>query len=330
MSTITAHISRGAARRTLAAAIVAAVSVLSTFVVSSPAANAASTHVAAGYSYGWPVKPFDRQHPVRGFFGDPRIEPKPDGSRFYQFHFGVDVSAPNGTPVYATLTGRASIHPNHDDVVLIDGTGGVEFQYWHIVPTIHSGEEVTAYRTMIGRVESPWLHVHFSELQNGVFRNPLRPGAMGPYRDTTPPTVSALELERSGDSGHVAPTAAGGTIDLVAEVADTTPLAVPAPWNDKPVMPVLVRWRLVGAGGTTPWQTAVDFRGTIPPASAYMSVYARWTRQNRRNRAGRYRIYLAHGWSCSGFPHGWYRIQVEASDTRNNTSVVAFPVRLEG
>ena len=23
-------------------------------------------------SYGWPVKPFNRQHPVRGSFGDPR------------------------------------------------------------------------------------------------------------------------------------------------------------------------------------------------------------------------------------------------------------------
>jgi hypothetical protein len=61
-----------------------------------------------------------------------------------------------------------------------------------------------------------------------------------------------------------------------------------------------------------------------------MSVYARWTRQNRPNRVGRYRIYLAHGWSCGRFPRGWYRVQVEVSDTRNNTTVVGFPVRLEG
>jgi DNA-binding CsgD family transcriptional regulator len=26
----------------------------------------------AGASYGWPLKPFDRQHPVRSFFDDPR------------------------------------------------------------------------------------------------------------------------------------------------------------------------------------------------------------------------------------------------------------------
>ena len=40
-------------------------------------------------SYGWPVKPFDEQHPVRGFFCDPRIGAK--GSK--ALHFGVDVSA---------------------------------------------------------------------------------------------------------------------------------------------------------------------------------------------------------------------------------------------
>ena len=28
--------------------------------------------LASANGYGWPVKPFDRQHPVRGFFGDIR------------------------------------------------------------------------------------------------------------------------------------------------------------------------------------------------------------------------------------------------------------------
>ena len=330
MSTITAHISRGAARRTLAAAMAAAICTTAAVLAASPVtASAASKHIRSGSSYGWPVKPFDRQHAVRGYFGDPRIEPKPDGSRLRQFHFGVDVAAPNGTPVYATLTGRASIHPNHHDVVLIDGPLDVEFQYWHIIPTIQSGEYVTAYRTVIGHVESPWLHVHFSELRGGVFLNPLRPGAMGPYVDSTRPIVSALELERSADSAHVAPAAAGGTIDLVAEVADGTPLPIAAPWHDMPVMPALVRWRLVSARGpATDWQTALDFRETIPSASAFSNVYAKWTRQNHPNHRGRYRIYLAHGWSCGQLSPGWYRIQVEASDIRDNTTVSEFPVRL--
>jgi hypothetical protein len=27
---------------------------------------------AAAAAYSWPVRPFNKQHPIRGFFGDPR------------------------------------------------------------------------------------------------------------------------------------------------------------------------------------------------------------------------------------------------------------------
>ena len=49
---------------------------------------------------------------------------------------------------------------------------------------------------------------------------------------------------------------------LVAETYDETPLAVPRPWHDLPVMPALVRWRLLDSGGRVAlgWSTAVDFR----------------------------------------------------------------------
>ena len=50
--------------------------------------------------YSWPLKPFDRAHAVRGYFNDPRISGK---SR--AFHFGIDIAAPNGAPVYAVRTG---------------------------------------------------------------------------------------------------------------------------------------------------------------------------------------------------------------------------------
>jgi hypothetical protein len=330
MSTITAHISRGATRRTLAAAIVvAAIPVASALAVFPAGARASSTHVH-GYAYGWPVKPFDKQHPVRGFFGDPRVGVNADGSISRQFHFGVDVSAPDGTAVYATMDGRLSIHPDHPDVVLLDGPAGVEFSYWHVIPSIHDGEQAVAYQTVVGHVERPWGHVHFSEMVNGVYLNPLRPGAMGPYSDTTRPVVSALELERTGDAAHIRPATVSGTVDLVAEVADTTPLAVPEPWHAMPVMPALVRWRIVGRTGPVGgWHTAVDFRSTIPPASAFSSVFALWTRQNHPNHPGRYRVYLAHAWSCAQLSSGWYRVQIETSDTRDNTTVAEFPIRIE-
>jgi len=325
MSTLTAYIGSGAARRVLAAAIAAAICSTVT-VVGAPATAAASSHRQASWSYGWPVKPFDRQHPVRGFFGDPRVGLNVDGSTSRQFHFGVDVSAPNGTPVYATLTGRVSIHPEHNDVVFVDN-GGVEFSYWHIVPSVHSGDTAVAYRTVIGRIEHPWAHVHFSEMQNGVYLNPLRPGAMGPYADPTRPSVSAVQLEHPGDAAHIALSAAHGSLDIVAEVSDRTPMPVAAPWHDMPVMPALVRWRVLGASGAvTSWQTAVDFRRTIPPASDFSAVFARWTRQNHPAHPGRYRVYLAHAWNSAQLPAGKYRIEVAATDTRDNTGVFDFAV----
>jgi len=39
--------------------------------------------------YPWPLEPFDRPHPVRGYFNDPRIS---GSSR--AFHFGIDIAAP--------------------------------------------------------------------------------------------------------------------------------------------------------------------------------------------------------------------------------------------
>src|SRR5262245_16400694 len=73
------------------------------------------------YTYRWPVKPFSRQHPVRGFFGDPRIS---NHHRSHQFHFGIDISAPNGTPVYATISGRVYIHPLHPTTIAVVGASG--------------------------------------------------------------------------------------------------------------------------------------------------------------------------------------------------------------
>ena len=208
------------------------------------------------YTYGWPVKPFHAQHPVRGFFGDPRVS---NQGRTRQFHFGVDVSAPDGTPVYATLTGIATIHPLHASTVIANGAGGVEFSYWHVVPTIRNGQRVVAYRTVIGHILEGQDHVHFSEARGSWYLNPLRPGAMGPFADDTRPYASRITTE---SAGRLVSPKARGSFDLVAELRDETPIAVPRPWHDLPVMPALVRWRLLGAIGTDGRRLA--HRGRLP------------------------------------------------------------------
>jgi hypothetical protein len=257
------------------------------------------------YAYAWPVKPFRHQHPVRGFFGDPRIA---NDGESRQFHFGIDVSAPNGTPVYATLTGTAYIHPLHSTTIGIVGQGGAEFSYWHVVPTVRTGQWVVAYRTVIGHIEEPYGHVHFSEKRDGRYLNPLRRGALGPYTDDTRPTVRSVRV------------VAG---ELVAETYDETPIAVPRPWYDLPVMPALVRWHVVdGRGVAHRWQTVVDFRTTIPSASAFDEVWAPGTTQNHVRAPGHYRLVLTH--SLHGLPAGRFEVDVAVRDTRGNGSVRGF------
>jgi hypothetical protein len=250
-------------------------------------------------AYRWPVTPFGEQHPVRGFFGDPRIG---DGGH-HQFHFGVDVSAPNGTPVYATLTGRVRFI--HDDAIAVSDGGRRAFEYWHIRPAVQPGQFVTAFRTVVGHVEKPWAHVHFSETLDGRYVNPLRPGAMGPYVDATRPRVTRVIATPSGA--------------VLADVADTTPIAVPEPWANLPVMPALVRWRLVGRTAGH-WTTAADFRWTIPSADSFFSVFAAVTRQNHARRPGLYRLRLA----VRPPERPGLQIQILLADVSGNRSLETF------
>src|SRR5881392_2541453 len=76
---------------------------------------AAALAVAGSASaYPWPFKPFNHQHPIRGFFGDPRtvfengvLAGGFDGPGVFSFHQGIDISAPNGTPIYPVMSGVA-------------------------------------------------------------------------------------------------------------------------------------------------------------------------------------------------------------------------------
>ena len=256
------------------------------------------------YVYAWPVKPFRVQHSVRGFFGDPRIS---NHGRSRQFHFGIDISAPNGTPVYATVSGTASIHALHSTTILIAGRNDVEFSYWHVVPVVRTGQYVTAYQTVLGHIEEPYGHVHFSEKHGNRYVNPLRPGALGPFSDETRPSVRSAVVDPSGA--------------LVVEAYDETPLAVPRPWHDLPVMPALVRGRILDAKGSTiqGWATLVDFRSMIPSASVFDEVWADGVMQNHVRAPGRYGLVLARD-----LPPGRYVVEVAVRDTRGNADRAGF------
>jgi hypothetical protein len=230
--------------------------------------------------------------------------------------------------VYATVTGRVlrqSFRP--ETVAVIADDGRTQHQYWHIAPAVENGTRVTAYRTVVGRVMAPWAHVHFSELVDGVHVNPLRPGALGPYRDGTRPVLRSPRAEQGTSTAPLERLT--GRVSLVVEAGDAHPLAVPGAWAGKPVMPAAIRWRIGAAAGSPgSWHTAIDFRATIPADDRYDSVYARWTRQNRPHHRGRYRVCLSHGLDTRGLRDGRYTLEIEAVDTRGNRGGLTVPIRI--
>jgi hypothetical protein len=68
----------------------------------------------------------------------------------------------------------------------------------------------------------------------------------------------------------------------------------------------------------------VDFRLTIPPASAFDDVWATGVTQNHVRAPGRYRLYLARGIDASSARRRV--VEVYASDSSGNTSRVRFGV----
>ena len=281
---------------------------------------ALASPAVARASYPWPLKPFNRPHAIRGYFNDPRRDFVGD-ELDTSFHFGIDISAPDGTGVYAVTGGVVS---RHSDYVTVTTSSGRDYGYWHIDPAVEQGQPV-GQGALLGTIQPSWGHVHFAESLNGVYLNPLRRGALAPYIDTTSPTVSAVAISRGGKA--VDPEKVAGVVNLTCEAYDVPPIAPPPPWRDTRVTPGLLRWRILRADGraATQWKTAVDFRFALLPNALFNLVYAPGTRPNRANRPGRYVFYLKTGWSSSKLPDGAYRLKVGAWDTRGNSAFGNLP-----
>jgi murein DD-endopeptidase MepM/ murein hydrolase activator NlpD len=249
-------------------------------------------------AYGWPVKPFERQHPVRAFLDDPRIGH--EGGK--AFHFGIDVAAPDGTPVYAVEGGI--LYLSHGSLSVVSGPHH-EFGYWHVRAARNLREHQIVHKhQLLGTIAPGWGHVHFAERIRDEYVNPLRPGGLGPYTDPVAPTVVDVTVARHGPA-----------FQLIAHAYDTTWPLVPGRWSHEPVTPALLRWRL---GSSGPWHVAADFRRHMLDRSLFASVYAPETRQNHQSNPGSYAFLLSHDWEPAD---GTYTVEVEASDTRGNRAV---------
>jgi murein DD-endopeptidase MepM/ murein hydrolase activator NlpD len=275
---------------------------------------------AAASAYGWPIKPFYQQHLIRGYFNDPRLSGDESG-----FHFGVDISAPDGTPVYAIDPGTVRVHGQ--TVAIVPKRGGHRLSYWHVVPAVVKGQRVRRHQ-LIGHVVAGAEHVHLAEYMQGTYINPLRLGGLAPYIDDTVPQVPSLTFYSGGRP--IAPEAVTGTVDITAEAFDSPPVPIPLPWNQAIFTPSLIRWRVVqGQNTIRQWETPVDFRTFLLPINLFTFVYAPGTFQNKAGRRGRYDFYLAHQFDTRVLPNGSYVLQVDALDEQENVgqALFAFTVR---
>jgi hypothetical protein len=291
---------------------------------------------SAASSYSWPVRPFDKQHPIRGFFGDPRtvfengvLAGGFDGPGFFSFHQGVDIAAPDGTPVYPVVSGIA--HYLGASVLNVD-TGLYEgneriFQYFHVTPIVGEGQQVIARKTVLGYVQPPFAHVHLTEINGTKSVNPLQRGHLTPYVDHTRPTIRDT-LFRNQSGLLQTPLGLCGRVEIDVDALDRPPVPVPGAFHDLPVAPAFVRWDITHLNGTSvvPWRTTADFRSTLPPNSRFYDVYAKGTYENAprfgtqqyRSMPGRYLFLLAGNFDTTTLPNGVYSLGVSVADVRGN------------
>jgi hypothetical protein len=292
---------------------------------------------ASALAYQWPVKPFHRQHPIRGAFGDPRTLRGRVDVTFdnpVSFHDGVDIQAPDGTPVYAVQSGFVSFAgPNAISVgsPFALPTAAVVFGYWHIDPVVRSGEYVQRSK-LLGYVRAGAGHVHLSERRFGIFVNPLRRGGLAPYVDDTYPVIRGLVVYAAATDRQLPLDAVTGRVDIAVDAYDPPAMRPWGDWSDAIWSPAHITWNgLFDLGSawmprTGPAQT-VDFERL--PHVALRDIYAPGTVQNEPNLAGDDQFWLVRGLDTSDLV-GDHRIAVTAWDTRGNRTTRTFALTVAG
>ena len=300
------------------------------------ATEPAAAHAASGGGFGYPVKPFDREHPIRGNFGDPRSQflgpPTLDtvlhGSGSFSFHQGVDISAPNGTAVYPVADG--TVKTVTAEWVRVESGGGRAFEYWHIRPRVRVGQHVEARKTVLGRIMKPAGHVHLTEYENGRVVNPLARGRLTPYHDTTQPSVRSIAFRQTDTGPALLPGFVRGKVEIAVDAQDMPTMPVKGEWRNLPVTPALLTWRIRSWTGRTVVgrQVAADYRTTVPANSSFWNVYARGTYQNM-SVFGPHYSYLQRGcflfkltprpFDTRRLHDGVYDLVVTATDIRGNS-----------
>jgi hypothetical protein len=169
------------------------------------------------FAYEWPVSSTNAQPPnltsqqnVNATLGEYRDTVVPScglGPPCPHFHDGVDIAAPQSTPVYPALSGTVPVGGINPHSVLVQSSAN-NVLYIHVSSSAAlaarlanavsqglTGLEVTAGVDVLGPVDSN-AHVHFKELDanSANVLNSLRSGGLSPYSDTALPQVTGIQL----------------------------------------------------------------------------------------------------------------------------------------
>jgi hypothetical protein len=152
---------------------------------------------------GWPVRPRNRQHPIRGSFLDPRPDPRKGAI----YHEGVDIAVRDDRPERGAPPGRThrvfAIEGGPVHFATPRGVRGSlqvgHFGYGHVDARVLMGETVTPGQHIAWTCEGDW-HLHLSEFVftaggERVNVNPLRRGGkLHPYVDRAAPQIREIRF----------------------------------------------------------------------------------------------------------------------------------------
>jgi len=278
----------------------------------------------ASAGYGWPVKPFHKEHAVRGQLNDPRMEDRViSASSTCSFHPGVDIVAPDGTAVYAVEPGY--VYYIDPSALAVRGKKGIAiFGYWHIRPVVRNHVKVKLH-ALLGYITRNHNHVHFSEKRKGRYVNPLRRGGLTPYSDNTRPTIATLSYYDGASFRELKNATLAGKVKLTVGAYDTPGLVSNWPWAV--VTPARISWQLYDDNGLKLRTGHWDFSSTLCPSDP-LAVFVPDTLQNGPQNGGRYDYWLGQEWDTTTAADGAYWLVVTVADVRGNetTRIVGFTV----
>lgn len=126
----------------------------------------------------WPLK---EHYPITALFKQRYTNfDKGDNLLWPLGHSGIDIGCPEGTPLYAVVTGRilfAGFASGYGGLITIDDGNGTIVKYAHLSePAVKQGDyinqgDLIGYSGNTGRSTGP--HLHFELLVNGQLSNPL-------------------------------------------------------------------------------------------------------------------------------------------------------------